>query len=74
MALNGAPERSQRDGEHAPAHRGARDASSRAAGTVPLQPSAWGIKPYRGLMGALKVRDEVEIVVEAYRKSEQPSD
>ena len=25
----------------------------------------WGIKPYRGLMGALKVRDEVEIVIEA---------
>jgi hypothetical protein len=28
----------------------------------------------RGLMGALMMRDEVEIVVEAYRKSEQPSD
>jgi polyisoprenoid-binding protein YceI len=37
----------------------------RVSGTIPLTQSAWGIKPYRGLMGALKVRDEVEIVVEA---------
>jgi len=48
--------------------------SGRVAGTITLRQSAWGIQPYRGLMGALKVRDEVEIVVEAYRKSEQPSD
>jgi hypothetical protein len=34
-------------------------------GTIPLTQSNWGIKPYRGLMGALKVRDEVEIVIEA---------
>lgn len=33
-------------------------------GIVPLTQSDWGIKPYRGLMGALKVRDTVEIVVE----------
>jgi hypothetical protein len=26
--------------------------------------SAWGIKPYRGLMGALRVRDAVEIAVD----------
>jgi hypothetical protein len=30
-----------------------------------LTQSAWGITPYRGLMGALKVRDDVEIVAEA---------
>jgi hypothetical protein len=36
-----------------------------ATTTIPLTQSEWGIKPYRGLMGALKVRDEVEIVVEA---------
>jgi hypothetical protein len=36
----------------------------RVAGTITLAQSAWGIKPYRGLMGALKVRDEVEIAVE----------
>jgi polyisoprenoid-binding protein YceI len=33
--------------------------------TIPLAQSAWGIKPYRGLMGALKVRDEVEIAIAA---------
>jgi polyisoprenoid-binding protein YceI len=36
----------------------------RIAGTIALTQSDWGIKPYRGLMGALKVRDEVEIVVD----------
>ncbi len=34
-------------------------------GTIPLTQSDWGIKPYRGLMGALKVRDEVEVVIGA---------
>ena len=34
------------------------------SGTLPLTQSEWGIKPYRGLMGALKVRDAVEIVVD----------
>jgi polyisoprenoid-binding protein YceI len=33
-------------------------------GTLPLTQSEWGIKPYRGLMGALKVRDTVEVVVD----------
>jgi hypothetical protein len=33
-------------------------------GTLPLTQSEWGVKPYRGLMGALKVRDAVEIVVD----------
>jgi polyisoprenoid-binding protein YceI len=36
----------------------------RVTGTIALTQSAWGIKPYRGLMGALKVRDDVEIVVD----------
>jgi polyisoprenoid-binding protein YceI len=36
----------------------------RVTGTITLTQSAWGIKPYRGLMGALKVRDEVEIVID----------
>jgi polyisoprenoid-binding protein YceI len=35
------------------------------SGTIALTQSHWGIKPYRGLMGALKVRDEVEVVIEA---------
>jgi polyisoprenoid-binding protein YceI len=38
----------------------------RVFGTIGLTQSAWGIKPYRGLMGALKVRDDVEIVVEGF--------
>ena len=40
-------------------------ADGMATGTIPLTQSAWGIKPYRGLMGALKVRDELEVAVEA---------
>jgi polyisoprenoid-binding protein YceI len=42
------------------------DADSRVRGTIPLTQSDWGIKPYRGLMGALKVRDELEIVLDAH--------
>lgn len=33
--------------------------------TISVTQSEWGIKPYRGLMGALRVRDEVEIVIHA---------
>ena len=36
-------------------------------GTISLTQSAWGIKPYRGLMGALKVRDDVEVVIDVLR-------
>jgi hypothetical protein len=32
-------------------------------GRATLTQSEWGIKPYRGLMGALKVRDDVEVVL-----------
>lgn len=41
------------------------DAEGRVTGTVPLAQTEWGIKPYRGLMGALKVRDEVEVAIAA---------
>jgi polyisoprenoid-binding protein YceI len=41
------------------------DADGRVTGTIPLTQSEWGIKPYRGLMGALKVRDALEIVLDA---------
>jgi polyisoprenoid-binding protein YceI len=34
-------------------------------GTLPVTQTEWGIKPYRGLMGALKVRDTVDVVVDA---------
>jgi len=37
----------------------------RTRATIPLVQSEWGIKPYRGLMGALKVRDDIEIVIDA---------
>jgi polyisoprenoid-binding protein YceI len=36
----------------------------RVAGTLPVTQSEWGIKPYRGLMGALKVRDTIEVVLD----------
>jgi hypothetical protein len=36
----------------------------RVTGTLPVTQSDWGIKPYRGLMGALKVRDTVEIGID----------
>jgi polyisoprenoid-binding protein YceI len=37
----------------------------RVRATVPVVQTRWGIKPYRGFMGALKVRDDVEIVLDA---------
>jgi polyisoprenoid-binding protein YceI len=40
-------------------------AGGRVTGTIPLTQSAFGIKPYRGLMGALKVRDDVELAIDA---------
>jgi hypothetical protein len=30
-----------------------------------VRQSDWGIKPYRGLMGALRVRDDVEVAIDA---------
>ena len=41
----------------------------RVTGTLPVIQSQWGIKPYRAFMGALKVRDDVEIVLDAYLPS-----
>ena len=40
------------------------DEAGRVAGTVTLAQTAWGITPYRGLLGALRVRDEVAVTVE----------
>jgi polyisoprenoid-binding protein YceI len=37
-------------------------ADGHVTGTARLVQSEWGIKPYRGLMGALKVRDSLEVV------------
>jgi polyisoprenoid-binding protein YceI len=39
--------------------------AGRVGGTISVTQSEWGIKPYRGLMGALKVRDDVEVVIDA---------
>ena len=39
-------------------------ADGRVHGTLRVAQSEGGIKPYRGLMGALKVRDTVEIVLD----------
>lgn len=36
----------------------------RIHGTLPVTQSEWGIKPYRGMMGALRVRDTVEVVLD----------
>jgi hypothetical protein len=36
----------------------------RLRGTLSVTQSEWGITPYHGLMGALKVRDEVDIVLD----------
>jgi polyisoprenoid-binding protein YceI len=40
------------------------DADGRVRGTLTVTQSDWGIKPYRGMMGALKVRDTVEVVID----------
>jgi polyisoprenoid-binding protein YceI len=40
-------------------------ADGQVKGIVPLVQSEWGIKPYTALMGALKVRDDVEVVLDA---------
>jgi polyisoprenoid-binding protein YceI len=37
-------------------------ADGHVTGTARLMQSEWGIKPYRGLMGALKVRDSLEVI------------
>jgi polyisoprenoid-binding protein YceI len=39
-------------------------ADGRARGTLVVTQSNWGIKPYRAFMGALKVRDSVDIVLD----------
>jgi polyisoprenoid-binding protein YceI len=45
-------------------------ADGRVRGTLPVTQSEWGIKPYRGMMGALKVRDTVEVVLDVSLPSE----
>jgi polyisoprenoid-binding protein YceI len=40
------------------------DERGRVAGTLPVPQSEWGIKPYRAFMGALRVRDTVDVVLD----------
>lgn len=40
-------------------------ADGAVAGTIGLTQSDFGIKPYKGMMGALKVKDDVEVVLVA---------
>ena len=40
------------------------DPDGRVTGTIPITQTDWGITPYRGLMGALRVRDEVEVAID----------
>jgi polyisoprenoid-binding protein YceI len=37
----------------------------KVSGSAKVNQSDWGIKPYSALFGALKVNDEVKVVVEA---------
>jgi polyisoprenoid-binding protein YceI len=41
------------------------DEQGRLTGTLAVTQSEWGIKPYRAFMGALKVRDSVDVVLDA---------
>ncbi len=43
---------------------GALDPRGRVTATLTLRQSDWGITPYKALMGALKVRDEVEVRID----------
>jgi polyisoprenoid-binding protein YceI len=45
------------------------DPDGHITGTIPLTQSGWGIKPYRGLMRVLKVRDSLEVVFDGRRTS-----
>lgn len=45
-------------------------ADGRVHGTLPVTQTEWDIKPYRGMMGALKVRDTIEVVLEVSLPSE----
>jgi polyisoprenoid-binding protein YceI len=46
------------------------DGDDHMTGTAVLVQSDWGIKPYRGLMGALKVRDSVEVVFDGVLRAD----
>jgi len=41
------------------------DPDGHVTGTIPLTQSDWGIKPFKAMMGALKVKDTVDVVIDA---------
>ena len=43
------------------------DADGKLSGTAVVKQTDWGMKPYSALFGALKVADEVEIVLDNHR-------
>jgi hypothetical protein len=51
-------------GARRPKRTGVTVADGRATATIPLRQSEWDIQPYRGLMGTLRVRDEIEVVLD----------
>jgi polyisoprenoid-binding protein YceI len=40
------------------------DGDVRLTGRVPLAQSEWGIRPFRAMMGSLKVRDQIDVSVD----------
>ena len=52
------------DGTSRPADFTVELAGDRLRGTLPVVQTTFGIEPYRGLLGALKVRDQVDVVVD----------
>lgn len=48
-------------------------ADGRVRGTVELQPSRWGIAPYRALLGAIRLQDRVLVAFEAEAPPAPPS-
>jgi len=41
------------------------DSDGHVTGTIPLTQSDWGIKPFKAMMGALKVKEAVDVVIDA---------
>jgi hypothetical protein len=41
----------------------------RLTASATVKQTEWGIKPYSALLGALKVRDEVEVAIDAVLRS-----
>ncbi|MGI8593378.1 MAG: YceI family protein [Solirubrobacteraceae bacterium] len=41
------------------------DSEGHVTGTIALTQSDWGIKPFKAMMGALKVKDEVDVLIDA---------